>query len=138
MLSTLQSLGILPSFSRPSVSDDNPYSEALFRTLKYCPSYPSNRFKNIEAARAWVHRFVNWYNEDHRHSGIQFVTPKARHQGDDVALLANRQAVYEEAKTKHPERWKGRGTRNWAHATEVWLNPPKEKQKEHQKMQDSA
>src|SRR3546814_8876138 len=81
MLATLQKLGVVPSFSRPSVSDDNPYSEALFRTLKYTPAYPRKRFADIDQARAWVQGFVAWYNTEHRHSGIQFVTPAQRHAG---------------------------------------------------------
>src|SRR5947207_5413981 len=74
MVATLQWLGIVPSFSRPHVSDDNPYSEALFRTLKHGPAYPRLPFADIEAARQWVARFVAWYNGEHRHSAIRFVT----------------------------------------------------------------
>ena len=125
MLATLQKLGVVPSFSRPSVSDDNPYSESLFRTLKYLPAYPSKPFESIEAARRWVHQFVRWYNEEHRHSAIGYVTPSQRHQGLDTALLAARKAVYEAAKARHPARWSG-PTRNWDPVAEVWLNPPKE------------
>lgn len=123
MLATLQRLGIVPSFSRPSVSDDNPYSEALFRTLKYTPAYPKKPFATIEQARAWVLRFVTWYNTEHRHSGIQFVTPAQRHYGQEDAILAHRQSVYEAAKRSMPGRWKGRETRNWNAVQEVWLNP---------------
>jgi putative transposase len=126
MLATLQKLGVMPSFSRPSVSDDNPYSESLFRTLKYCPRYPSKPFGSIDSARQWVMSFVNWYNHQHRHSGIKFVTPAQRHEQVDAALLANRTTVYERAKASHPHRWKSRSVRNWSHIGEVWLNPPKE------------
>lgn len=122
MLATLQKLGVVPSFSRPSVSDDNPYSESLFRTLKYTPAYPSQPFESLEAARKWVHTFVRWYNEDHRHSGIRFVTPAERHSGKEQAILYKRKAVYEVAKQRHPERWSGK-TRNWSPVGEVWLNP---------------
>src|SRR5690625_6464616 len=104
MLATLQRLGILPSFSRPSVSDNNPYSEALFRTLKYAPIYPGRPFEDIEEARIWVARFVEWYNNEHRHSAISFVTPAQRHAGEDAATLAKRAAVYEAAKARHPYR----------------------------------
>lgn len=83
MLATLQKLGVVPSFSRPSVSNDNPFSETLFKTLKYTPAYPKRRFADIEQARTWVHRFVTWYNTEHRHSGIRFVTPAERHAGLD-------------------------------------------------------
>lgn len=125
MLATLQRLGILPSFSRPSVSDDNPYSEALFRTLKYAPIYPGRPFESIEEARIWVARFVEWYNNEHRHSAISFVTPAQRHAGEDAATLAKRAAVYEAAKARHPYRWRNRATRNWKPVEVVYLNPEK-------------
>lgn len=125
MLAMLQKLGVVPSFSRPSVSDDNPYSESLFRTLKYTPAYPSKPFERIETARQWVHKFVRWYNEEHRHSAIRYVTPGQRHRGEDGAILKERKAVYEAAREKNPQRWSG-DTRNWSPVTEVWLNPPKE------------
>jgi transposase InsO family protein len=129
MLSTLQRLGVVPSFSRPSVSDDNPYSESLFRTLKYTPAYPNKPFKSLAAAREWVHRFVQWYNEEHRHSGIRYVTPGQRHRGEDAAILAARKRLYEAAKQACPARWSGE-TRNWEPVREVWLNPPKEAESE--------
>ena len=126
MLATLQKLGIVPSFSRPSVSDDNPFSESMFRTLKYTPAYPSKPFADLDQARQWVHQFVTWYNTRHCHSGIQFVTPEQRHQGLDKVILARRSAVYEAAKEAKPERWKNRSVRNWEPINEVWLNPSKE------------
>jgi len=122
MLTTLQRLGVVPSFSRPSVSDDNAYSESLFRTLKYTPSYPEKPFEKVDDARNWVHRFVTWYNHVHKHSGIKFVTPHQRHTGKDIEILSSRTKVYEEAKHKKPSRW-SRSTRNWTPETEVWLNP---------------
>lgn len=122
MLATLQRLGIIPSFSRPSVSDDNPFIESLFRTLKYRPAYPHKPFETIEQARAWVADFVAWYNNEHRHSGIRFVTPAERHDGREQAVLAARVRVYERARRKHPNRW-SRATRNWTPATAVFLNP---------------
>lgn len=125
MLATLQKLGIMPSFSRPSVSDDNPYSESLFRTLKYTPAYPKSRFKSIDKAREWVLRFVTWYNNEHHHSGIKFVTPAQRHEGKDQQILRARTAVYEAAKETHPDRWRGRAVRNWEYNNEVSLNPNK-------------
>ena len=112
MLATLYKLGIFASFSRPHVSNDNPFSESLFRTLKYCSWYPNRPFQSIEEARAWVKGFVFWYNETHLHSAIGFVTPSDRHAGRDVPLLARRRAVYEAARRSHPERWSG-ATRNW-------------------------
>jgi putative transposase len=105
MLATLQRLGVVPSFSRPSVSDDNPYSEALFRTLKYTPAYPRKRFENLAQALEWVQGFVTWYNTQHRHSGIQFVTPEQRHVGQDREILQKRKAVYEAAKCSKPGRF---------------------------------
>jgi len=127
MLATPQKLGVVPSFSRPSVSDDNPYSESLFHTLKYTPGYPSKPFESIAAARKWVRRFVQWYNNEHRHSAIRYVTPNERHRGEDAEVLKQREAVYKAARERNPERWSGE-TRNWSLVTEVWLNPPKEHQ----------
>ena len=122
MLATLQKLGVVPSFSRPSVSDDNPYSEALFRSLKYAPAFPLKPFEGLEDARQWVHAFVQWYNEEHLHSALKFISPGQRHRGEDKAILEARQAVYEQAKQRHPERWSS-GIRNWKPVAEVWLNP---------------
>jgi transposase InsO family protein len=122
MLATLQRLGLVPSFSRPSVSNDNPYSESLFGTMKYTPAFPSKPFESLVAARDWVQGFVQWYNEQHRHSAIQFVTPAQRHRGEDHAILAKRKAIYEAAKQRNPQRWSGE-TRNWDPVGEVWLNP---------------
>jgi putative transposase len=122
MLATLQALGILPSFSRPAVSNDNPYSEALFKTLKYRPDYPAHPFTELNQARRWVAGFVDWYNHEHRHSAIQFVTPDQRHSGQDRAILKRRKAAYEAAKKRRPERWRGK-TRNWEPVLEVYLNP---------------
>lgn len=122
MLATLQSLGVMPSFSRPAVSNDNPYSEALFRTLKYRSDYPTRAFENLFAARQWVGTFVHWYNHEHRHSAVRFVTPDERHAGQDTALLAKRVEVYETAKARNPQRWSG-PTRNWQPVRVVLLNP---------------
>jgi transposase InsO family protein len=122
MLATLQRLGIVASFSRPSVSDDNPYIESLFRTLKYRPEYPHKPFESVEQARAWVAVFVAWYNAEHRHSGIRFVTPDERHDGREHAVLANRVRVYERARRRNPDRWSG-ATRNWSSVAAVFLNP---------------
>lgn len=122
MLATMQRLGIVPSFSRPRVSDDNAYAESLFRTLKYCPEYPARGFASVDAARLWVERFVAWYNEVHLHSGIGFVTPAARHAGEDVLLLARRRRVYEQARQQQPSRW-SRHTRPWTRPETVTLIP---------------
>lgn len=138
MLATLQKLGVMPSFSRPSVSDDNPYSESLFRTLKYTPAYPKKPFGHIDEARKWVQAFVTWYNTEHRHSGIQFVTPLQRHQGEDRAVLDERKSVYAAAKRENPVRWNGRETRNWKPTEIVWLNPDKEGDRSDQRIRLAA
>jgi len=122
MAVTLERLGVLASFSRPSVSNDNPFSESLFRTMKYRPEYPTQPFADLAAARAWVRAFVRWYNTAHLHSAIRFVTPDDRHAGRDVALLAARHLVYERAQNDNPERWTGK-TRNWNPINVVELNP---------------
>jgi transposase InsO family protein len=122
MLTTLQKLGIASSFSRPGVSDDNAQVEAFFRTLKYRPGYPAKGFQTLEAARQWVCSFVGWYNFEHRHSAIKFVTPAQRHRGEDVEILRARAHLYQQAKAARPERWKG-PTRDWSRPSVVWLNP---------------
>lgn len=125
MLATLYELGVAASFSRPRVSNDNPYSEALFRTLKYRPDYPTKPFANCESARRWVDAFVSWYNQHHLHSAIRFVSPALRHAGRDSALLARRKQVYEAARKRRPQRWTG-PTRNWEPIDMVRLLPGKE------------
>ena len=122
MLAAMQALGVQPSYSRPRVSNDNAYAEALFRTAKYCPLWPQKPFDTLQEARAWVVRFVQWYNEEHRHSALKYVTPAQRHQGQDEGLLALRRQLYEAARENAPERWAGQ-TRNWTLAGEVYLNP---------------
>lgn len=121
MLVTMQRLGVMPSFSRPSVSNDNPFSESLFKTMKYCPRYPSKPFATIEDARRWVAAFVAWYNTEHLHSGISFTTPASRHSGEDGAILVQRDRVYKAAQQRHPDRWSGK-TRNWEKISSVRLN----------------
>ena len=129
MLATLQKLGIVPSFSRPGVSDDNPFIESLFRTMKYRPEYPSQSFDGQSAAVAWVAWFVTWYNDHHRHSAIGFVTPSSRHSGADVRILAGRAAVYAAARRRHPQRWAG-PCKSFARVASVDLNPRKASAKE--------
>ena len=124
MLATLHRLGVVPSFSRPSVSNDNPYSESLFRTMKYRPEYPSKPFSTIEEAQAWVDGFVHWYNAEHLHSAIRFVTPNDRHHGREEKILAKRNRVYKDARGRMPYRWSGQ-TRNWNPVRVVMLNPDK-------------
>lgn len=122
MRTTLERLGVQESFSRPRVSNDNPYSESLFCTLKYRPDYPRRPFSGVENAQLWVAKFCFWYNNVHLHSGIKFVTPSDRHEGKDADLLRNRRRVYEAAKAAKPERWSGK-IRNWNRVEEVFLNP---------------
>ena len=117
----LHSLGIEPSYSRPGVSDDNAFIESWFRTLKYVPSYPSRGFADIEQARQWCHRFVSWYNDEHRHREIGYVTPNQRHNDQSAQVLEQRRQVYEAARQRHPERW-SQGVRRWKEPAEVWLN----------------
>jgi len=122
MIATLQSLGIVPSFSRPHVCNDNPYSEAVFRPLKHTPAYPRLPFASGDAARRWVTRFVAWYNTEHRHSAIRYVTADQRHAGTDKAILGRRRQVYEHARRRTPARWSS-NTRNWTPIGAVVLNP---------------
>jgi putative transposase len=122
LIATLERLGVARSLSRPSVSNDNPYSEALFRTLKYRPELPIRPFHDLAAARAFADTLVNWYNHEHRHSAIRFVTPAERHDGLDQRLLDQRHALYQAARAKHPKRWSGK-TRNWTRCQCVYLNP---------------
>ena len=122
MLATMQNLGVVPSFSRPRVSNDNAYAETLFRTAKYCPMWPSKPFDSLEKAREWVDGFVTWYNEEHRHSGIRFVTPDERHRGKAEELLQRRHQLYQATRERYPQRWSGK-TRNWTIQNEVFLNP---------------
>lgn len=126
-LATLHKLGVIPSYSRPSVSNDNAYSESLFKTLKYSETYPGN-FETVEMAKEWMQEFVNWYNTEHRHSGIKFTTPEQRHRGEDIEILKRREIVYNEARKKHPERFFNGRIRDWSHQLIVELNPEKEKE----------
>jgi len=125
MKTTPEKLGITASYSRPRVSNDNPFSEALFRTCKYRPDWPTKGFATKTDAQVWVKSFATWYNGEHLHSAIRFVTPDARHAGHDRATLANRAIIYANARAQNPERWSGK-TRNWQPTGPVWLNPDTE------------
>jgi len=122
MLATLYELGVSPSFSRPRVSNDNAYAEALFRTAKYCPLWPERPFDTLQEARVWVNRFVAWYNHEHRHSALNYVTPSQRHTGQADQLLARRAALYASVRERQPARWTGQ-TRDWTLDDTVYLNP---------------
>jgi putative transposase len=122
VLAMLHWLGIAPSHSRPRVSDDNAFAEALFRTAKYRPEFPARGFADLDAARRWAAEFVHWYNHEHRHRGIRYVTPAQRHAGQDAPLLAARHTLYQQAREANPRRWSG-PTRNWTPVGAVTLNP---------------
>jgi putative transposase len=122
VLAMLQWLGVKPSYSRPRVSDDNACAESLFRTAKYRPEFPAKGFASWDQARSWAAEFVRWYNVDHRHSGIRYVSPQQRHAGDDKAILQARHALYTQAQQRNPARWSGH-TRDWSHIGAVTLNP---------------
>ena len=126
MLATLERLGVKPSFSRPGISNDNPYSESLFKTLKYCPRYPWKAFESLQDAKSWVETFTHWYNTEHLHSEIRFVTPYMRHYGLENKILLDRDTLYKKSRSKNPLRW-SKGTRNWNPIPKVVLNPEKEK-----------
>ncbi len=120
----LESLNVLMSYSRPHVSNDNPYSESLFGTMKTRPRYPG-RFASLAAAKLWCEEFVTWYNDEHKHSAIGYVTPNQRHNGEAIDILAKRRLVFEAARSKRPERWSGK-VRKWDAPERVYLNPDKE------------
>ena len=124
MIQTLYNLGILPSFSRPRVSNDNPFSESFFKTVKYTAGFPSY-FKDLEHARSWMADFVNWYNTEHRHSGIGYITPEQRHCKEGSMIMAKRNSVIVKAYTAKPERW-SRKPALWENAEVVYLNPSAE------------
>ena len=125
VLSMLHWLGIKPSYSRPRVSDDNAFAESLFRTAKYRPEFPAKGFASLSEARDWGERFVQWYNHDHRHSGISYVSPAQRHTGADRAILAARHELYKRSREINPRRWTQQ-TRNWQPIEVVTLNPERD------------
>ena len=125
VLAMLNWLGVKPSYSRPRVSDDNAYAESLFRTAKYRPEFPAKGFADLDQARLWAADFVRWYNFDHRHSGIRYVSPAQRHAGEDLAILAARHDLYLRARELNPARWSG-DTRNWTPIGAVTLNPERD------------
>jgi putative transposase len=124
LLETLYQLGVMTSYSRPRVSNDNAYAESIFRTCKYRPDYPYGGFANLDEARTWVLSFVSWYNQDHKHSGLKFISPEQRHNGQWSDVMDNRKVVYKAAKERNPARWSG-DIRDWDLPGEVWLNPEK-------------
>jgi putative transposase len=122
----LADLGITQSHSRPHVSDDNPFSEAQFKTLKYRPDFPG-RFASIEAARQHCQIFFPWYNDQHRHSGLGLHTPAGVHYGTAVAIYQQRATVLTAAYHAHPERFVRKPPQPSALPTSSWINPPDQK-----------
>ena len=97
----------------------------MFRTAKYRPEFPVKGFATLDDARAWATHFVRWYNFDHRHSGIRYVSPAQRHAGEDHAILTARHSLYTQAREFNPARWSG-ATRNWSPVGAVTLNPERD------------
>ena len=126
----LDALGVVPSHSRPYVSDDNPFSEAHFKTFKYHPSFPE-RFYTTEEAQTFCSRFFSWYNNEHRHSGIALLTPAAVHHGEAHKVINARAAILANAYARYPERFVNGVPKPPALPTSVWINPPTD----HQTMQ---
>ena len=133
----LDELGLRTSYNRPRVSNDNAYAESLFRTTKYRHDFPTEGFASLNNARVWVLKFVRWYNTEHRHSAIKFVTPQQRHSGTDERVLAKRKRVYQAAKKRNPSRWSG-STRNWDKPGAVWLNPEQKAEESGEKLKEVA
>ena len=125
VLAMMHWLDLRVSYSRPRVSDDNAFVEALFRTAKYRPQFPTKGFADLEQAREWESSFVQWYNHDHRHSAIRYVSPAQRHTGEDRVVLQARHALYQCARAENPRRW-AQHTRNWVPITVVTLHPERD------------
>ncbi len=119
----LEDLSVTRSLSRPRTSNDNPYSEAHFKTAKYRPDYP-DRFDDIDQARTWMRRFAHWYNHDHYHSGIAYLHPSDVHAGTAAATIAERQHVLDAAYQANPDRFRNRPPRAATPPTEAWINNP--------------
>ena len=116
-------LGVTKTHSRPHVSDDNPYSESQFKTLKYMPEFPE-RFGSIEDSRAFGQKFFPWYNHDHHHSGIALLTPEMLHYGMAGEVIELRQQVLDQAYARNPERFVRARPKHPPQPTAVWINPP--------------
>ena len=125
VLAMMHWLGLKTSYSRPGVSDDNAFVEALFRTAKYRPQLPTKGFADLDQARQWANSFLQCYNHDHRHSGIRYVSPAQRHVGEDHSVLQARHALYQQARAENPRRW-ARHTCNWTPITVFTLNPERD------------
>lgn len=124
LLGLLYFLGVSYSFSRPRVSNDNPFIESFFKTVKYTAGYPGN-FRNIDHAREWLACFIHWYNYEHLHSGLGYVTPMQKRKGRDVALFQQRNQTIQAARKLNPQRWGSRPARIWKKEETIYLNPGK-------------
>jgi putative transposase len=124
----LADLGVIKTHSRPHVSDDNPYSESQFRTLKYRPDFPE-RFGSIEHSRSFCQSFFLWYNHDHHHSGLGLLTPAVVHYGKAAEVIAQRKAVLDAAFRAHPERFVRKPPTPPSLPTAVWINKPSSEEK---------
>jgi len=133
----LSDLGVTKTHSRPYTSDDNPYSEAQFKTLKYCPQFP-DRFGCIEDANTFCRAFFGWYNNEHRHSGINRLTPSSVHYGHAADVLEKREKILTKAFFRHPERFKNKKPVAGEEPTKVWINPPSLKTEEVMKEEKAA
>lgn len=133
----MHELGVTPSHSRPRVSNDNAFAEAMFRTLKYTPTLPEKGFCSLEEARQWFSSFCDWYNNHHKHSALRFVTPAEKHRGEDFEILAKRKELCEQAKQANPRRWIQNKTRNCTPVMQTYLNPTNTRQLE-RKLKKSA
>jgi hypothetical protein len=122
---TLENLGITASYSRPRVSNNTPFSEALLHTSTHRPNWLAKEFGTKYKAQACVKSFASWYHQEHFHNAVRFVTPNMRHSGQDRDALEQRAVLYANARATKPERWPGK-TRNWKPAGPVWLNPERE------------
>ena len=121
----LADLGVTKTHNRPYVSNDNPFSEAQFKTLKYCPEFPGT-FGSIQDARQFCHQFFTWYNNEHMHSSLGLLTPEQVHYCLDKEVIQKRADVLKTAFRKHPNRFKGKIPRPLPAPQEVWINPPKD------------
>jgi len=119
----MYALGITPSRSRPRVSNDNAHAEAFFRTAKYHPTMLPSGFPDIAAARKWAAAFIHWYNHQHKHRALNFVTPHQKHTGEDRLILAARKRLYQQHRDNHPGRWIRGTIRNWEPVASTTLNP---------------
>ena len=129
LLELCYSLGIVNTYSRPRVSNDNAHIEAIFKTVKYCPTYPYGGFKNLDTARKWTYEFVDGYNTYHRHSALNHLTSGEKHDGKHLAILQQRHELYCKTQLANPNRWINAKTRNWTPTEITIMNAGRKDQK---------